>query len=872
MEEIKAAIALGDIPALLRLIDGLKHVAHGDVQLASEVLDATLGLEGLAMVARARGLTVRSYMHSLNNEYDLALTAIDDALAWANKCEDARERNQETAWAQLARVQPLVVRGDFAGAVKSATAARDLFLKLGLTEPAARASVNLGNALSASGDAMGSLKHFEDGLLGLTDSAARGMTHNNRGMSLVELDRFDEALAAYAVAKATFVEGGQDHLGAMAEGNIADLLSRMGRVDEAIAKFASARALYERAGEAADATRLISEEGDAWLSVGAYARARTLYEEGIPELERAGMRLEAARARLGLGLAFLTSGNLKGAVAHLLSAQREAQETSQPIIAAEANLAMSAAHEAMGDRERAKELAELACSGFSESPLRQAVALTSLAQLLGQGESAWDAIFRAHALIKDFEVGPAHWRVAHCHAKLLRERGELEDALSKAQEAMARAEMYRGSMRDETLKTYQLAQTGDLYVAVCELALACDAPGKEEIVFDAVERMRHRTLHDALSGGGMGGSGEKGWKAQETSIARVQSRLGDGVACVSFFSDGEDLSVQILKRNEQRIVRKVVPRSALASLSRRTHLEMLRAQGMGERGKDHEGAHAKTNEKVLWGLVHKAARETFAPLQSELEGASRIVLARHGELHGLAMQAGVLGLESMFGCEVLDVPGIGLAMNEGAQRERAGKEIGTGEVVLVGVGDQAAPKIEEEVRRIEKVLRGTRAVSTLTGSAAGASAVLEALSRAGTVHLACHCEFDAEFPMLSTLHLHDGKITAREVAEHLRPGCVVVLAGCESGRSAAVGEERLGMVRALLASGAGAIISSVWPLHDETASDMFEDVYAQLNNAADWNVWSWTRAVRSAQARMMHSGRPVSQWGGVCVVGGVGCI
>jgi tetratricopeptide (TPR) repeat protein len=831
-----------DEGAQLFAVDALKSVALDDVTLACSAAGLALQGDNLSARVRARLHTVRSYARSLTNDYDGALADIGAALAHAQLCVSAPCRDEETAWALLARVQPDVVSGRFHEAIAASSRARDLFLALRMNEAAARAAVNRGNAKSAAGDAAGSLEDFDTALPFLHEPAAIGMTHNNRGMSLVELDRFVEALSAYRMASHCFEQGGQEYMAAMALGNVADLLSRMGRVDDAVQSFERARDMYSRAGETADAARLTGEEGDAWLLVGANQRARELYQRAIPALDACGMKLEAARARLGLGLVQLRLGSRQLAREQLVLARRAALESGQTVLAAEATLAIADACAASQDPDTARTHALEAAEGLKESPMRWAVAIATRCRLARQDEldSMESLASSAEGRIADLPSGPAHWRLQHARAELMMRRGEGDRALTTVVKAMRLADTYRDHVRDETAKTSHLAHTGDLYARVCELAVVHGGESADEYIFDAVERLRNRSLHDAL-----GGTGKAGRWIQEP-IARVQRALSPGDAYVSFFPNGPRVCAQVITPHTVTRIDDGVSRGELASLHRKALLWISRPR----KSEALDQVEAQANKCLLT----LCARAALAPLDNALAESNQIFIAGYGDTHGLPLHLGTTASVSY-------VPGARLAMRHTPPPANA---------LVVGVCDETAPRMEDEAQRVQELLQrrqNARTVTPLLGKSATADAVLGALPAAGLVHIACHCEFDSEFPMLSRIMLADRGVTARELAAAITPGTVVVLAGCETGRSAAVGEERMGIVRALLACGAGTVVSSLWPLHDQTAHSLFPLMYDALGSK-ECTARNISQSLSSAQRTLTSQNLPVAFHAGVVAIGG----
>jgi CHAT domain-containing protein len=142
---------------------------------------------------------------------------------------------------------------------------------------------------------------------------------------------------------------------------------------------------------------------------------------------------------------------------------------------------------------------------------------------------------------------------------------------------------------------------------------------------------------------------------------------------------------------------------------------------------------------------------------------------------------------------------------------------------VIGVGDAAAPRAEDEARAVAAALGGA---VLLAGPDATRARVMSALDGARLVHIASHARFVASDPMGSGVKLADGWLTGREIYRLRLDGAAVTLSGCDSGRAAVdAADELLGMVRAFLVAGASAMLISLWPIHDRTTSELMTSVY-----------------------------------------------
>lgn len=193
--------------------------------------------------------------------------------------------------------------------------------------------------------------------------------------------------------------------------------------------------------------------------------------------------------------------------------------------------------------------------------------------------------------------------------------------------------------------------------------------------------------------------------------------------------------------------------------------------------------------------------------------AKRLVVVPHGLLHEVpfhALHDGERHLLERY--EISTSPSasvLGIVLGTAAA---------TGPALVLGVPDDAAPRVEDEARSVALHLPGARL-------RLGRDATRAALSReapgSSVVHLACHGLYRPESPMLSSVHLGDGWLTAAELLRLDLSGSLVVLSACETGRTpaaAGVGDEIVGLARAALGAGATGVLVSLWLVQDDAAA------------------------------------------------------
>lgn len=871
---------------------------------------------------RLRLLSARAHALCYTNDFDRA--AAD--LAEAAEIADTHRLGDELAPILLVRVQPLARAGRLDEAERDAARAVELFRLASNPGMLGKAEVNLGIVRRMRGLALEAIECFERAAPLLeSDAVSLAAVHSNRAVALLELDRFDQAAAAFDQAMRLLRSAGRGHAAAIVTGNIADLLARTGRIEQAIARFDEARASFAAAGAAADAARLTAEEAEALFAVGAHAKCIRLLHEAAPVLRSANLPREHARAQLVLGLANLRLGNLAGARPALLEAARDASFAGAALISAEALIGLAELAAAEGRVDDADRSAARAAGLLHDRPVRRAAALVTQAGLrLRTGAPAeaarcLDEIERSLGSEATLPA-PLRARIAHLRAEATWRDHRPDVALRHLRTALEAVESFRGAIHAEQFRTAYLESSQQLFLDLCRAAPEALPPDEAAAtVFDAAERLRARTLLDAVRGGGpephpgatpddshdlaeinalyssLGPTSADGSEQSRRRFARlrelearrdsrddraaarrlqsVSARLAidpillaeavaavrPGAAVVALHGDGGHLSAQILTSKGPVLARRLAQLDRIASLCRRFQLAVARSLA----------ALTEPDPAAASRLLIDIHAAVFDPIAAELDGVERLHLVPFGVLHGVPLTAGgvVRAVSDPSYPRRVEsyLPGVSVGAALAAPI-RSSPRAGRGRVAIIGFsGDSLAPQIEREA---EDAAACYAEPTVLIGAEATAERVLDAVAPADLVHLACHAVFDAEFPMSSRLQLADRWITARELSGRIRPGATVLLAGCDTGKTRpGAGEDHFGLVRAVLASRAGAVLSTAWPLHDATSLRVMTDLHPLLAAAGPRCAEALPAALSRIQHRLAVEHTPLLHWANLFVIG-----
>jgi CHAT domain-containing protein len=303
------------------------------------------------------------------------------------------------------------------------------------------------------------------------------------------------------------------------------------------------------------------------------------------------------------------------------------------------------------------------------------------------------------------------------------------------------------------------------------------------------------------------------------ALEAVQAELDADTTLVEYFLTGDAVVTFVVTRETVRVVRRDARAQDLRAALTRFHFHLSKL--------DRE-------DVVAPRLLHEATRANLALLADVLLApvadalsTRRLVVVPHGMLHHVPFHALPLGegwVTDRF--EVLYAPSA--AVWSWCRRARA---TGVGSPVVLGLPDEAAPRIADEAARVAALLRTP---SLHLREDATFDRLREACRTARLVHVATHGMFRADQPMLSAVRLADRWVNLYDVYGLDVRAELVVLSTCESGiADVTEGDEILGLARGFLYAGAPALLASQWRVDDDATALFMEAFYEALEAGAD---------------------------------------
>ncbi len=469
-----------------------------------------------------------------------AWRALARAMAWAGRFDEAIEAAEhavtiadgaacpeESCRGRLVLMHPLTELGRLGEAVAAGRRAQSVAEAAGRHDLAARADINLGIALRRRDEPLEAVACFRRARPHLTaEPAILASLENSLGEALVELQRFDEAEQAFEAARGGFESVGATLQAAIADENLADLAFRHGRLHRAIELFEVARRRLAGEETAMHRARVLAEESDARAMLGLHQSAVDGYAAALPMLDRFGLVLEAARARMGMGSAMRSLGRPSDAATALAAASQAFTDLGHATACARCDLIRAALELDAGRAEAAGRLVAAAMRHFVDRPADLAAArllLGEIAAAEGREDLATAELAAGLAIARELDLAPLLADLLHAVGRHQRRRGLARAALATFTEGAEQVERIRSTLQANRLRAAFLDQRASLHESRLASIIEClgDPDAAADVgpadAFAAAELMRHRMLLEEIPGDGID---EPGPRPGETATER----------------------------------------------------------------------------------------------------------------------------------------------------------------------------------------------------------------------------------------------------------------------------------------------------------------------------------------------------------------
>ena len=855
------------------------------VRLGSEALPAIDASGTIGQRLDARRLLAMACAHT--NDFDRALALCREGIALPG----ADRAPVERARVRLASMQPLAMTGDTASAIAEGETALGVFENLDRTELAGRAALNIGSIHAMTGRPGEALPFFDRarGHLGETDPMTLGQVETNRGTALAALDRFREAEGAFERAAALLdsESGEMSWAVAIAESNLADLAVRQGDIERALHYFEASRRHFEHDEAWGDLGRIDAEEAAMLSTLGLTATARDAFTSAIDRLRTHGTPSDLAAAEIAYATALLDAGEL-GTARDVLGNTSDRIDRDQNIELYRQLLLLQARISIA--QERFDEAARLIDAGVrlvDELPIQRLrwVTLQAMAaERAGNLDRAREILDAALADAEAARVTPLVGELHESLSRVSRALGDIEPANAHARQAIAAFETIRGAIQANRLRQSWHRERLSAYTSLYRSLVGRDDAAAQAEAFNVAEQIRGRMLLDALhrdstadsldaamseseqalverlrehrrwlnwiySAVADGMEPEAGLLAQiedrEVAANQLADRLAtlrprarittplslddvlrsidDTTAILSYLAVGDSLSVQVITRSGIAGAPDITTMPDLDEQVAALQFQIGRALVHGDAPVSaRREARLQRDADAALSRLHDTL---VGPIGHLLAGMSRIVVVPSGSLYAVPFAA----LRTADGylvdrLEIVTAPSLSvLAAMHPDQHEGPFEPT---HPLVAAVPDEYAPGLRDEAQAV--AARFSQATLLLDNDATR-DAILHAMAGADLVHLACHGRFDPMLPNASGLRVADGWLTLDQLSAVRMHHPLMVLSGCETGRvRVSEGDDLEGMMAALIAAGAGGLVTSLWKTHDSAATSLVLELYTAL--------------------------------------------
>ena len=901
--------AVGPVDEQLQAaVEAVSAVVMQDIPAAVEGARAVVKIADLCGIPMGRVTARRALSRALawGSEYTAALMTAQEAV----KLATTAGLDEEAGRARLASMHALTEIGQLDDAATTGHEARDAFEQMGLEAMAARADINLGvvyQHLDRPERAVECLNRARAGLAG--ESGVLGHLENSLGESLLAMDDMVGAEVAFRDARKAFEAADSDLTAAIAEGNLADLAARRGRFGEALRWFEQARRRLVPVDAPGHLARVLAERAEVLAAVGMSAASCRAFEEVLPILDDAGLLVEAARARRGLGRAYMAAGQSSHASTMLAAAAMAFGDLGQLVPKAEIDLDRAKMAIGRGRTDEAFRLTHAAMASFRDRPLRETECHLVLAEANlpvdpQQAECELDA---AELGARRLDVPPLLARVLHVRGRLRRSQYRLDLAAAALSEATDQVERLRGTVQADRCRAGLGLSNRAIYEDHLSVLIARGDEDSVATAFSVADRMRSRTLLDQVRRGQVSDHATKSVEHSpcehlRDKLSLLYSRLADAM-------DGEDLDVgswrQDLRRTETELADaeiQLASSGGMASLDNsRVDLAAVQAQlaggevllqytilsgevmafvahadglelvrGLGTvsevakrleafrfqiaRAVGHRGtSHRRLDRMILEtrGQMAELYAMLMGPLPDVAHQASRLIVASQGLLHLVPFHA--LHDKSQWVIERSDmqyVPSVSLLLH---LRSRS-RHVADGPDLVVAGRTQGLPGVRREAEAAAAMLGDSTVL--LCDADATVGAVREAAEHAGVIHITGHGRFMPTHVGASGVRLDDRWLSLHEIQDLRLRASLVVLSSCESGPvQACTADEPTGLFHGFLASGATGLLATLWRVSDATSRISLALFHKHMQTGL-----TYAGALRQAQLETMQSTPHPAHW------------
>ncbi len=727
-------------------------------------------------------------------------------------------------------------------------------------------------------------------LLPFRDSEGLAVALYNMAVCLITLNDFPRALATYQRAREMCVSHGMTLLVTQSDYNIAYLYYLRGEYSRAIEMLRATREECEKNGDAHVLALCYLDVSEIYLELNLSSEAKEAAHEGYLRFQKLGMGYEEAKCQAYEAMASGQLGKALGSLELFAQARAKFVTEKNLVWPWLMDLYQAVVLYNEGRLFEARRLCSGAAEFFDGSflPSKAVLCHLLLARLslrTGELAAAHAESSRAIERLARLEAPVLHYQAHFLMGQIQQASGDLSGAYDSCQRARESLETLRSSLHGEELKIAFMRNRLEVYESLVELCLMRgDGPDGAEESFGYIEMAKSRSLAELLTRSGpavrpadAGQSElvrriremreELNWyyrrieieqlRAEEPSperIAKLQKEAlahenellhvlremphsesaSDGpairsldaireclppeAALVEYFSLKDQFVAAVVTHDGLKIV-PLTPVSRVVNLLRMMHFQISKFKLGAE--------YARTFETSMMEVVQAHLRqlyeEVFAPVRAQIS-SGQLIIVPHGVLHYLPFHAlmddGGYLIDS-FTISYAPSGSIFAHCQEKAAHAR-------GPSLVLGIPDQRAPLILEEVRAVAEMVPDAE---LLIGAQANERVLREKGLQSRLIHIATHGKFRQDNPMFSGIRLGDAYLNLYDLYQLKLNAELVTLSGCATGMNVVTpGDELLGLIRGLLYAGAHSLLLTLWDVHDRSTADFMAIFYRRYQD------------------------------------------
>lgn len=608
-----------------------------------------------------------------------------------------------------------------------------------------------------------------------------------------------------------------------------------GVYQEAIDRYQQALALWRRSGDRSREGKLLLNLGSLYAEWREYPQAETYLRQAIDCFVATNNWLDLASAQNELGRVYTELGEWDQALTLLLAVVQRRQLENNWDSLGVAFHTIGYLHLLRGDLDQAKQHLQQSLH-YQETNATRVEAYRDLgiiAQIEDDLNAAHGHYCQALTIAEQMNrremLAPVHYHLA----EVLRRLAKHEEALHHYYAAVDVIETARTPLQDESLKISLLGRWQQVYET---LVLYCLELGRPADAFQWAERTRARAFADKV----VADNGVTTAASALVTTAMLQAALPADTALLLYFTTGvlaHDMPMW------ERLVDDHPLRTHLLTPAR-TLFFWLTADSFVAAFCPIDPNLFVSSDLMLGNVETFLDPDTVLGMSevlltpvgqctgvAQIQSLKKVFVVPHGPLHQVPFELlfDQLVAPSALSLRLAYAPS-GAILYHLWRQTAAPPPDWLAQAVTVGYNTDFLQHAEAEAQFVAHLVGGV----AWTGPARKKVHLRQSVGAAGLLHIACHGEFIADEPMHSYLEIGAGeRLTAAEILQewqlHAR---LVTVSACQTGVVQVLrGDEPMGLVRALLAAGARAVLVSRWPVEDTATFLLMHYFYTELLHA-----------------------------------------